>query len=84
MSNILRNALLGTGVLGVGYTVAMYGRYNSVGEQIPDARAEMRTQGAQGEAVKAGEDPEKAQREIKSVETRGGDKGIKVENPVGS
>ena len=67
MSNAYKGLGLLAGVIAAGSTVAMYGVRNSVGEQIPDARAEMRTQGAQGEAVKAGEKPEKAQEKIQKV-----------------
>lgn len=77
MSNAYKAGGLLAGIVAAASTVAMYGVKNSVGEQIPDARAEMRTQGAQGEAVKAGEPAEKAQTEIKKVETHGGDKGMK-------
>lgn len=64
-------------VLAAGYAVATYASSNSVGESIPINKANLRTQGAQGEAVKAGMSVEEAQDKIQSVPTKGGDKGMK-------
>lgn len=77
-SNVVKSLGMLTAVIGAGYTVATLGSRHSVGESIPDARQEMRTQGAQGEAVKSGMDVKKAGHEIKDVETRGGDQGTEM------
>lgn len=71
-----RVLLIGGGVISVGYGVSQYAASRPIGAQIPEARAQMRTQGAQGEAVKAGMEKEEAQKKIKKVETHGGDKGM--------
>lgn len=78
-SNAIKSLGMLMAVVGAGYTVAMFGNHNSVGESIPDARQEMRTQGAQGQAVKSGMDVKKAANEIKDVETRGGDRGTEMD-----
>lgn len=61
---------------GAGYFVATQGANHSIGEQIPEQRANLRTQGAQGEAVKAGASVKEAVNKIDKVETHGGDKGL--------
>jgi len=63
-------------VIGVGYGVATYGASKSVGLKIPEEKAILRTQGAQGESRKAGLEEEA--KKIEKVETHGGDKGFKV------
>lgn len=70
--------LFAASVLGVGYGVAQYASSKSIGLAIPENKAILRTQGAQGEAVKAGMDKDEAIKKIGSVETHGGDKGLRV------
>jgi hypothetical protein len=65
------------GVVAAGYGVATYGSSKSVGLKIPEQKAILRTQGAQGEARKSGLS-EKEATKIESVPTSGGDKGFKV------
>jgi len=64
-------------VLAAGYFVATQGANHSIGESIPTQKANLRTEGAQGEMVKAGATPEEAVRKIDKVETHGGDKGLR-------
>lgn len=68
--------MISAGVIAVGYGVATYASNNSVGETIPANKAALRTQGAQGEAVKSGMTKEDAMSKIKSVPVKGGDKGL--------
>lgn len=69
--------LASAGVLAVGYGVATYAYGQSVGENIPINQENLRTQGAQGEAVKSGMSPDEAKEKIKKVATKGGDQGIR-------
>lgn len=69
-------------IVGAGYLVASFGSSKPVGQMIPNQKAELRTQGAQGEARRAGQSEEDALK-IKKVETKGGDKGFKVEEKDG-
>lgn len=65
------------GIVGVGYGVATFGQTKSVGNNIPVNKSILRTQGAQGEARRAGASDEEVSK-IDKVPTKGGDKGLKV------
>lgn len=65
------------GIVAVGYGVATFGQTKSVGNGIPVNKAILRTQGAQGEARRAGASEEDAKK-IEKVPTKGGDKGMAV------
>jgi len=65
------------GIVGVGYGVATFAQTKSVGNNIPVNKGILRTQGAQGEARRAGLSEEEAGK-IDKVPVKGGDKGLKV------
>lgn len=79
MSSPLRGPIAIAGViLGAGYLAASYGRANPIGTEIPAERRELRKEGAQAEAVKAGEEPpEKAVDDV-DIKVKGGDKGMRL------